>query len=186
MSAPVVLISRCLLGTPCRYDGACRPAAALALLPAHWTRLDLCPEEDLGMGVPRSPIGLVLAAEGPRLKECRGPRDWTREMADWCRLLARILLGDGAAGAVLKARSPSCGRGDVELFADEAALAAGHAPLGRGADGFLVRALQAADPAFPLINDEELADEARRLAFAAAVEARHASRAAGRSATAPA
>jgi len=165
--APMLVVSRCLLGSACRWDGASRPCPALAGLPAGWTLLDVCPEEDVGMGTPRPPIAVVDYL-GLRLHETASRRDWTVTMERWCRYLARILVADGVAGAVLKARSPSCGRGDVEVFrgpgASAASLEPGHG-WRRNGDGFWARALREADPGLPLINDEELAEPDVRAAF---------------------
>ena len=156
---PRLVVSRCLLGTACRWDGASKPCPSLAGLPAGWTLLDVCPEEDVGMGTPRPPIA-VVEHRGLRLHETASRRDWTEAMEGWCRFLARVLVADGLAGAVLKARSPSCGRGDVEVFAGPGGTAPSLEP-GRGrrrnGDGFWARALMDADPELPLINDEELA-----------------------------
>ncbi|MDP2360571.1 MAG: DUF523 domain-containing protein [bacterium] len=173
---PKVLVSRCLTGERCRHDGAARPAAALELLPRHWLLLDLCPESDLGMGVPRPPIGLLTEGGRLRLVERNGGRDWTEEMESWCALLARVLVADGVAGAVLKARSPSCGLGDADLFSSRALMAwpgPPEAALRRDADGLLTLALRAHDGGLPLIGDESLAGEAARARFIEAVERRH-------------
>jgi|GEM_PF-1214174 len=170
-----ILVSRCLLGVACRFDGQSKPSPHLPLLPANWTQLDVCPEADLGMGTPRPPIGLWLEQSHLRLVECNGTRDWTGEMASWCQFLARIVLGDGVCGAVLKARSPSCGRGDVAIFGERAHMRWPDPPeaaLHHHGDGMLVQALRHLDPRFPILKDEELGDEALRLAFVQAVEAR--------------
>jgi len=180
-----VLVSRCLTGTPCRFDGQGRPAAALRLLPRHWICLDLCPEVDLGMGVPRPPVGLLAAAERVRLVERNGDREWTGEMESWCAFMARILLRDGVAGAVLKARSPSCGVADAEVFADRARTAWPGPPdavLRRDADGLWTAALRALDASFPIVSDEELADPVRAADFVRRVEERHRRRPAARQA----
>lgn len=172
---PTILVSRCLLGVACRYDGTRRPCQALDRLPTHWVLLDVCPEEDLGMGVPRPPIAL-LETDQLRLVERISGRDWTAAMSGWCRDFSRILLRDGASGAVLKARSPSCGTGDAELFRDRGALAWPPLPDQRApasGDGFWVRALKSCAPDFPLISDEELADPETLARFQSAVESRH-------------
>jgi uncharacterized protein YbbK (DUF523 family) len=165
--APKLAVSRCLLGSACRWDGASRPCPSLKELPAGWTLLDLCPEEDVGMGIPRPSIA-VVEHQGMRLHETGSRRDWTMAMESWCRFLALVLVADGLAGAVLKARSPSCGRGDVEVFrgpgASAASLEPGHG-WRRNGDGFWARALREADPGLPMINDEELAEPDVRAAF---------------------
>jgi uncharacterized protein YbbK (DUF523 family) len=64
---PAVLVSRCLLGIPCRYHGLeivkgtglhiGRPAL-IARLRQKYELLDICPEVDAGLPTPRPPISL--------------------------------------------------------------------------------------------------------------------------------
>jgi uncharacterized protein YbbK (DUF523 family) len=170
-----ILASRCLLGTACRFDGQSKPQAALGLLPSSWTLLDLCPEADLGMDTPRPPIGLLVRDGRLHLMECNSPREWTTEMESWCAFLAHVLVADGVAGAVLKARSPSCGKGDVAVYGEHRLMAwpgPAEAALNHVGDGFLVRALKRRDASFPILRDEDLLHEGKRLAFVQAVERR--------------
>lgn len=172
---PSVLASRCLTGVACRYDGHSRLQQDLALLPTSWILLDLCPEADLGMGTPRPPIGLLLDQAGLHLRECNGTRDWTAEMTSWCTFLAEVLVADGVAGAVLKARSPSCGTGDVAVYGEAQRMAwpgPPEAALHHLGDGFLVQALRRRDPSFPILRDEDLSRADKRMAFVQAVEKR--------------
>ena len=56
MDKPRVLISLCLLGAQCRYDGQCKPPLAeLALLQARFDLIPICPEQLGGLATPRPP-----------------------------------------------------------------------------------------------------------------------------------
>lgn len=59
-----ILVSACLLGTPCRYDGASRPCGELARLEVLGHRLiPVCPEVMGGLPTPRPPA--ELQRDGP-------------------------------------------------------------------------------------------------------------------------
>ena len=103
-----ILVSRCLLGDPCRYDGSSRPYPGIEALAERYTLVPICPECDGGLPVPR-PAG-----------ERRGNRIVTKDGADLTaayRRGAEIALAKaketGAKIALLKSRSPSCGVGRI-------------------------------------------------------------------------
>jgi 8-oxo-dGTP diphosphatase len=103
-----VLISACLLGTPCRYDGASKAHAdVLALCDTHMV-IPVCPELLGGLPTPRPAseirAGRVLGATGRDVTE-----EYRRGAAETVRL-ARLL---GCRTAVLKEKSPSCGSGVI-------------------------------------------------------------------------
>jgi len=101
-------LSACLRGEPVRWDGDHRRHDFLvASLGPHLEWVALCPEAEIGLGVPREPIQLVRTESGPRLYSVRSHHDLTERMRDWAT--ARLAgLGD-LDGFVLKHRSPSCG-----------------------------------------------------------------------------
>ena len=91
-----ILVSACLLGTPCRYDGASRPCGELARLEVLGHRLiPVCPEVMGGLPTPRPPAELQ-----------RDGRLGAEEVLELARAHRCTL-------AVLKERSPSCGRGQI-------------------------------------------------------------------------
>jgi uncharacterized protein YbbK (DUF523 family) len=113
---PRVLFSRCLGFAACRYNGqTIRNASVDRLLP-FVDAVTVCPEVEIGLGVPRSPIRLVASPEGPRLVQPETQLDVTQEM----QAFARSFLDElgPCDGALLKAGSPSCGLRDVRLYAD--------------------------------------------------------------------
>ena len=50
-----ILVSACLLGTPCRYDGASKANAAIMALQEGYTLVPVCPEVLGGRPPPRPP-----------------------------------------------------------------------------------------------------------------------------------
>ncbi len=104
------LVSGCLLGLPCRYDGKSKPlsAEALARLRERYELIPVCPEQLGGLETPRLPcerVGeRVLRRDGA---DCTEPY---RKGAEATLELARRL---DVSCAILKARSPSCGSGEI-------------------------------------------------------------------------
>jgi uncharacterized protein YbbK (DUF523 family) len=107
----VVVVSACLLGVRCRYDGDDkRDDAAVARVAGGAEILPLCPEVLARLGVPRPPI--TLSADGKSATDARG-RDVTAELEAGARL-ADFYAGEaGATRALCKERSPSCGVSEV-------------------------------------------------------------------------
>jgi uncharacterized protein YbgA (DUF1722 family)/uncharacterized protein YbbK (DUF523 family) len=123
---PIVAMSLCLGEAEVRYDGAALRDPFAAKLAPFVDLRPVCPEVEIGLGVPRAPVKIV----GGRLLQPATGLDVTERMRDFA---ARFLKGLGEVdGFLLKSRSPSCGVRDVKrggeakgagLFA-EAALAA--------------------------------------------------------------
>lgn len=105
-----ILVSHCLLGEPCRYDGASRlDRRVLELHKAGHTLIPVCPEVLGGLDTPRAPAelqpdGRVVNADG---------EDVTAAYQAGAEAALRIAKQSGCTAAVLKARSPSCGCGEV-------------------------------------------------------------------------
>ena len=103
-----ILVSACLLGHACRYDGQSKPHAGVAELLKKHTLVPICPEVQGGLPTPRPPAEIqgdrVINSEGRDVTDCyqRG--------AQAALELTKIL---GADTAILKQRSPSCGSGQI-------------------------------------------------------------------------
>lgn len=103
-----LLISACLLGCRCRYDGASKAQPLAAALAERYELVPVCPEQLGGLATPRPPAERcgerVLTAAGADVTEQyhRG----AEEALALCRLV-------GCEAAVLKERSPSCGHGQI-------------------------------------------------------------------------
>lgn len=105
---PVLALSGCLLGQEVRWDGRHKLDRFVAeRLTDHVTWETLCPEVEAGFGVPRPSMRLERVGGQVRVLDARSRGDRTDPLDMASRHLAR---GAGAwDGAVLKARSPSCG-----------------------------------------------------------------------------
>ena len=103
-----ILISACLLGVRCRYDGASKPHPLAKELAKRHELIPVCPEQMGGLPTPRPPAERqgerVVSVEGVDVTEQY--RRGAEETLRLCRLF-------GCEAAVLKERSPSCGRGAV-------------------------------------------------------------------------
>lgn len=147
--------SACLLGDPVRWDGAARLEPWLRdVLGRHVELVRVCPEVEVGMGVPREPVDLVSLGGRVRMMAASG-RDWTEPMT---ALAARRIAGlPPLDGHVFKARSPSCGLGSTPLRR-------ARGTPGR-TSGLFAAAFVAARPFTPCVEETDLADPAGRAAF---------------------
>ena len=105
-----LLISACLLGVACRWDGASRPldAEALEKLKARYALIPVCPEQLGGLPTPRLPA----ERGGDGVHNARG-ESVTAQFFRGAAETLRISAFFGCKKALLKARSPSCGSGEI-------------------------------------------------------------------------
>ena len=103
-----LLVSACLLGIPCRYDGESKPLADIARLREKYELIPVCPEQLGGLPTPRTPSerrdDCVVMADGT---------DVTAQYQEGARSALELCLREGCVAAVLKERSPSCGSGEI-------------------------------------------------------------------------
>ena len=156
---PRLGISSCLLGERVRYNGEHkRDPFLVELLGAQVSWVGVCPEVELGLGVPRLPVRLEANPGGPRLIEPETRADHTRAMAHFSRARVHALRASELAGYVFKARSPSCGISGVPVW-----RAAGRAPS--SGQGRFVATLCERMPLLPIEDEEGLADVGLRVSF---------------------
>ena len=105
---PKLLVSACLLGTPCRYDGKSKKNDAVCALARCFELIPVCPEVLGGLPTPRLPSerqgACVVAKDG---------RDVTAEYRRGAERTLELAQREGATAALLKSRSPSCGQGEI-------------------------------------------------------------------------
>lgn len=99
-----VLVSACLAGERCRFDGAARTCAGIDEIAEFAELVPICPEVLGGLPVPRKPSEIL----GSRVVTCDGA-DVTEAFQRGAERAVRRALGEGCRFAVLKERSPSCG-----------------------------------------------------------------------------
>ena len=115
-----LLVSACLLGTCCRYDGASKAHPLAERLAERHTLVPVCPEQLGGLPTPRPPAerrgDWVVTGDGADVTE-----QYRRGAEEALRLCRQL----GCGAAVLKERSPSCGRGEIYDGTFSGRLAAG-------------------------------------------------------------
>jgi len=152
-------VSACLLGEKVRYDGGHkRNATLIDLIGPHMELVPVCPEVEIGMGMPREPLQLVRDSGGVRMITIRTGIDYTERMNEWAQGRVRDLERARIDGYVLKSGSPSCGLEGPGLFAT---------------------ALLSGLPALPVIDEKRLEEPAARVEFMERVIAYHRSRRSG-------
>ncbi len=146
---PKVVVSRCLGFAAVRYDGQLLESRFVEALRDHVEFVRVCPEVEIGMGVPRDPIRIEVAGGERRLVQPSTGTDFTSEM----RAFADDFLGklDAVDGFILKSKSPSCGIVDTKFFAE----GGGGGPLGRDA-GLFAEAVLGRFPWAAVQDDERL------------------------------
>ena len=116
------IISRCLLGCNCKYDGGNNFNEEVAEFCRTHDYVTVCPEEAGGLGTPRTPAEIVPVEDGYFKVLTQDGRDVTREFDYGAELsLQSALVEQGSRkagtcvidGAILKACSPSCGSGVI-------------------------------------------------------------------------
>ena len=98
-----ILVSACLLGTPCRYDGRSKPSEKLNSLNDLYELIPVCPEVLGGLSTPRLPCeiqnGRVIRSDG---------KDMTEFYKRGAEIALEIAKKHNCTIAILKENSPSC------------------------------------------------------------------------------
>ena len=103
-----ILVSACLLGIPCRYDGKSKPVSGVIELKNKYELIPVCAEELGGLPTPR--IGAEIV--GSRVLRADGA-DVTLEYHKGAEAVLEIARENDCKIAILKSKSPSCGKNGV-------------------------------------------------------------------------
>ena len=103
-----LLVSACLLGMSCRYDGGHNAIPQLKKLLKTHTCIPVCPEQLGGLPTPRTPVEW----QGDRAVDKDG-RDVTEAFIRGTAEVLRLADLYRCKNALLKERSPSCGCGQI-------------------------------------------------------------------------
>lgn len=103
-----ILISACLLGENCKYNGGNNYTPEVEALRERYELVPVCPEQLGGLPTPRTPAERV----GDRVVNREGA-DVTDAFRQGAEKTLEIACASGIAKAVFQVRSPSCGSGTV-------------------------------------------------------------------------
>lgn len=118
------LVSACLLGVRCRYDGrSCRSRRVLKLARKEQL-VPICPEQLGGLPTPREPAWIKGGdgkdvVEGKARVINRAGLDVTENFKRGAEEVLKIVKIYRVREAILKARSPSCGSGEIYEFGSQ-------------------------------------------------------------------
>lgn len=116
-------VSSCLLGDTVRFNGGHKKEDFLTeTLAQHFEWVPVCPEVEIGLGVPRESMRLVKKAGAVHLVTNQTATDHTGTMRTYATKKVRELGALGISGYVFKKGSPSCGLERVNLYNVKGAL----------------------------------------------------------------
>ncbi len=112
-----ILVSACLLGINCRYDGGNGLREDLVALLEKYNFIPVCPEQLGGLKTPREPAEQVGSSETGSLQKIRvvdrSGKDVTDCFVKGAKETLKLARLYGCNRAILKERSPSCGHGYI-------------------------------------------------------------------------
>ena len=112
-------MSSCLLGEEVRWDGDHKHDQYVRdVLGSYFDYVSICPEVDVGMGVPRETVDLYGTLENPKMITKRSKTDWTKKMNHYTKDRIHELTKENLCGYVFKSKSPSCGIGKVPIYSE--------------------------------------------------------------------
>ncbi|KGX87162.1 YbgA family protein [Pontibacillus litoralis] len=111
---PKVVVSKCLEFENVRYNGEVIPDKVVERLAPFVHFIPVCPEVEIGLGVPRDIIRIVQYGEEQRLMQPSTEKDLTEEMIHFSKQFIGAL--PEVDGFLLKNRSPTCGPQDVKVY----------------------------------------------------------------------
>ena len=111
---PNVVDSRCLCGVRCRWDGDSSPRNFVSELKQYARVIPVCPEMEIGLGVPCGRIVLVRRGPGVEMYQPSSGRHLAQKMNSFAHRFLRD-CGD-VDGFILKHKSPTCGLRSVKLY----------------------------------------------------------------------
>jgi uncharacterized protein YbbK (DUF523 family)/uncharacterized protein YbgA (DUF1722 family) len=155
---PVVVVSRCLEFEPVRYNGQVIPCTIVKELEPFVKYIKVCPEYEVGLGVPRDPIRIVQQKEGLRLIQPKTKEDITDKMnkftLDFIEKLPEV------DGFIFKADSPTIGLRNIKIYSGIE-----KAPVVKRGHGFFAGQLLERYPDYPMEEDNRLRNNTIRHHF---------------------
>ena len=136
-----IVVSGCLLGIPCRYDGKSCPNERVLKLAEKHTLIPVCPEQNGGLSTPRPPAEII---EGKVINKLG--TDVSEQYLRGAEIALHVAELNHADAVLLKAKSPSCGKGRIYDGTFSGTLIPGN---GTAASLFLKNG-------YPVFNEEEI------------------------------
>ena len=107
-----IIVSACLLGENCKYSGGNNKDEKVIALSQDFELIPVCPECFGGLPIPRTASEIDMHQGGQRVLSAEG-EDRTAAFQAGAQRCVEIAREEGCTLAVMKAKSPSCGSGQV-------------------------------------------------------------------------
>lgn len=146
---PKIVISKCINFAKTRYDGGIIKDEFAEKLGKFVDYIPVCPEVEIGLGIPRDPI-IIVKGEKDRLLQQNTKRDLTDDMENFS-VSFLTNLKDSVDGFLLKAKSPSCGVNDANYYSSLEPLNI----VGK-TSGMFARNVKLLFPNFPIESEKRL------------------------------
>lgn len=144
-------VSSCVIGEEVRWNGGhSRQRYLTDMLGPFVEYVPVCPEVEVGMGVPRPTVRLVREGDELRMIDPKNEVDWTSSMQRLSRTRSSELADEGLHGFVLKKDSPTCGVFRVRIYTDSG--------VERNGQGLFATALIQRMPHLPVEEEGRLND----------------------------
>jgi uncharacterized protein YbbK (DUF523 family) len=158
MSKPIILISACLEFEQTRYNGQSVPSQIVRDLIPYVDFIKVCPEFSIGLGVPRSPIRIVMQNGEQRLIQHETNRDVTEDMI---RFTNKFVAEFGTVdGFIFKSKSPTMGVTNVKVYSGMKG-----SPAIDRCGGFFASKIIQKYPGYPVEEDDRLRNKKIREHF---------------------
>ena len=112
-------VSSCLIGEKVRWNGDHKQNHFVRdILENYFEYVSVCPEMEVGMGVPRETVALYGDLNKSRMISKKSQTDWTKPMESYIKDRVSSLTHDNLCGYIFKSKSPSCGLGRIPVYAE--------------------------------------------------------------------
>lgn len=107
------LVSSCLAGVNCRYNGSNTENKIIVELVKRGLAIPVCPEQLGGLPTPRACCEIVISENGQKKIISKDGQDVTKKYVEGAEKTLAIAKVIGIKKAILQSRSPSCGCGMI-------------------------------------------------------------------------
>lgn len=115
-SRPKIVVSKCIEFEACRYNGDIIHSQTVAELKKYVDFIPVCPEVEIGMGVPRMSVRIVDVDGEKKLVAGKTGEDFTEKMREFANSFIEKYKKNDFDGFILKTSSPSCGYKDARVY----------------------------------------------------------------------
>jgi uncharacterized protein YbbK (DUF523 family) len=155
---PVIAISSCLLGNRVRYDGELKAMPDIVQhFQLQFHLLAVCPEVEIGLGVPRPAVQLTGNPQHPHMTGRDDTSiDVTKAMNVFCNTQPPLL--NHICGYIFKSKSPSCGLRNIPVFQNSEIVE-------HNSQGMFAHAMSQYNSSLPMADETELNTAGKRHHF---------------------